>query len=100
MYIHLFSVGGPTSEVATEGPSIDEKITRDDTDVLPLGKDVETSGLSGTRGTHESGHGTGLDVAVDIVKESEGSTWDGDGVIDALPSEGLVVSEGRLLLGL
>ena len=100
MYIHLLGVGGSTSEVAAEGPSIDEKITRDYTDIFPLGEDVETSGLSGTRSTHEGGHGTRLDVAVDVVEESEGCTRDGDSVIDALPSEGLVVSEGRFLLGL
>ena len=100
MDIHLLGVGGSTSKVAAEGPSVDEKITGDDTDILPLGEDVETSGLSSTGGTHEGSHSAGLDVAVDIVEESEGCTRDGDGVIDALPSEGLVVSEGRLLLGL
>ena len=97
--IHLLGVGGSTGKVAAEGPSIDEKITGDDTDILPLGEDVETSGLSSTRGTHEGSHSAGLDVAVDIVEESEGCTRDGDGVIDVLPSEGLVVSEGRLLFG-
>ena len=100
MDIHLLSVGGSRSKVAAEGPSIDEKITGDDTNILPLGEDVETSGLSSTRGTHEGSHSAGFDVAVDIVEESEGCTRsDGDGVIDALPSAGLVVSEGRLLFG-
>jgi len=100
VYIHLFGVGSATSEVAAEGPSVDEKITGDDTDILPLGEDIEASGLSCTGSTHEGGHGTGLDVAVDIVEESERSTGDGDSVIDTFPSEGLVVSEGKLLSGL
>ena len=100
VYIHLFGVGGSTSEIATEGSSINEKIASNDTDILPLSKDVEASGLPGARSTHESGHRTGLDITVNVVKESKISTRDGDGVIDMFPGESFVVIEGRLLLGL
>ena len=100
VYVHLFSVGGSTGEVASEWLSIDKEITRDDTDILPLSEDVEASGLSGTRSTHEGGHRTRLDVTINFVEESASSARNGDGVIDAFPSEGLVVFEGRFLFGL
>ena len=100
MYIHLFSVGGSTSEVATQGSSIDKEITGDDTDILPFVKDIEKSGLPGTRDTHESHHRTGFDVSENLVEEAKRSTRDGDGVIDAFPGKGLVVGKGSFLFGL
>jgi hypothetical protein len=100
VYIHLFSVGSPTREVAPEWLSTYEEIARNDTDVLPLSEDVEAGGLSGTRSTHESGHRAGLDVTRNLVEESKRSTGNGDSVIDAFPSEGLAVFEGGFLFGL
>ena len=100
MYIHLFSIGSSTSEVATQGSSINKEIAGDDTDVLSLSEDIETSGLPGARGTHESRHRTGFDIPENLVEEPERSTGDGDSVIDAFPSKGLVVSKGSLLFNL
>ena len=93
MDVHLFCVGGSSCEVAAERSSVDEQVTRNDTDVLPLGKHVETGGLSGARRTHEGSHGSRFDISVDLVKESESPAGDGDGVIDVFPGEGLVISE-------
>ena len=100
VYIHLLGVGGSTSEVASERLSTDEEIASNNTDILPLSEDVEASGLSGTRSTHESGHRTGFDATINIVKESTSSAGNGDGVIDAFPGEGLAVIEGGFFLGL
>ena len=96
VYIHLLGVGGVTSEVATERSSIDKEITRHDTGILPLSKNIEAHGLFGAISTHESRHCTGLDIH--LVEESKSSTRDWDSVIDTFPGESLVVSEGSLLL--
>ena len=100
VHVHLFSVGGSTSEVASERLSTDEEITRNNTDVLPLSEDVQASGLSGTGSTHESGHRAGFDITINIVKESTSSTGNRDSVIDAFPGESLVAFKGRSLFGL
>ena len=100
MYIHLFSVCGFASEVAAEWPSINKEVARDDTDILLLGEDIEASGLTGTRSTHESRQCPGLDITVNLVEESTSSTGDGDSVIDAFPGESPLVSKGSLLPGL
>ena len=98
MYIHLLSVSGSASEVTAKRSPINEDITSYDTNVLPLSKNIEAGGLSGTRGTHESGHGTGPDISVNLVEESKLSARNGDSIIDAFPSEGLAVGEGDLLV--
>ena len=41
------------SESIAEWPSVDKDVARSDTDMLPLGDDIEASGLAGTRSTHE-----------------------------------------------
>ena len=97
MYVHLLSVSGSPGKVSAERPSIDKEITRHDANVLPLGKDIQTSGLPGTRSTHEGRQCPGPDVAVNFVQKSSSSTRDGNDIIYAFPSEGPAVGEGSFL---
>ena len=53
--------------------------------MLPLGEDIEESGLAGTRSAHEGRRCTGLDMTVKLVEKPTGSTRNGDSVIDAFP---------------
>ena len=62
--------------------------------MLPLGEDIEASGLAGKRSTHEGRKCTGLDMTVKLVERPMGSTRGGDSVTDALPGESLAVSKG------
>ena len=62
--------------------------------MLPLGEDVEASGLAGTRGSHEGRECTGIDMTVNLVEKPTGSTRDGDSVIDGFPGESLAVGKG------
>ena len=98
MHIHLLSVSGSTCEIATKRPPIDEEIASDDTDILPLSKNIEASGLPSTRSTHESRHRPRPDVAVNLMEESKICTRDGDNIIDALPSKSLAVGERDLFV--
>ena len=49
VYIRPFSVGSSTSEFIAEWPSVDKDVARSDTNMLPLGEDIEESGLAGTK---------------------------------------------------
>ena len=69
-------------------------VSRSDADMLPLGEDIEESGLAGTRSAHEGRRCTGLDMTVKLVEKPTGSTRDGDSVIDAFPGESLAVGKG------
>ena len=62
--------------------------------MLPLGEDIEESGLAGTKSTHEGRRCTGLDMTVNLAEKLTGSTRDGDSVIDAFLGESLAVRKG------
>ena len=69
MYIRPFSAGSSTSEFIADRPSVDKDVARSDTDMLPLGEDIEASGLAGTRGAHEGRKRTGLDMTASLVEK-------------------------------
>ena len=62
--------------------------------MLPLGEDIEASGLAGTRSAHEGRKCTGFYMTVNLVEKPTGSTRDGNSVIDAFPGEILAVGKG------
>ena len=88
------SVGSSTSEFIVEWPSVDKDVARSGTDILPLGEDIEASGLAGTRSAHEGRECTGFDMVVKFVEKPTGSTKDGGSVIDAFSGESLAVGKG------
>ena len=71
------SVGSSTSEFIVEWPSVDKDVARSDTDMLPLGEDIEARGLAGTKSAHERRKCTGLYMTVNLVEKPTGSTRDG-----------------------
>ena len=62
--------------------------------MLPLGENIEASGLAGTRSTHEGRKCAGLDMTVKLAEKPTGSARDGDSIIDGFPGESLGVSKG------
>ena len=94
VYLRPFSVGSSTSEFIAEWSSVDKDVARSDTDMLPLGGDIEASGLVGTRSAHEGRKCTGLNMTVNPMDKPTGSARDGDSIIDAFPGESLAVSKG------
>ena len=88
VYARLFSVGSSTSEFIAERPgrSVDKDVARlSDIDMLPLGEDIEASGLAGTISAHEGRKCTGL-LGMTVRKPR--------GEADGFPGESLVVGNG------
>ena len=69
VYIRPFSVGSCTSEFIAEWTSVDKNVARSDTYMLPLGEDIEASGLAGTKSAHEGRKHTGLDMTISLVEK-------------------------------
>ena len=91
------TVCSTTSERRAKRLPIHEQVTSYHTNVLPLGKNIESSRLPGTTRTHQCSQSSRLDVPIDIVQETTGATRYRNHVVDLFPSEGFAIRE-RLLL--
>ena len=80
-------------EVRVERTTINKDFSGDDTDILPLRKNVQAGRLSRAGCSHQSRDRTRLHIAHDIVQQAQMSTWNGDDIIDILPCKHPTVRE-------
>jgi len=96
----LRTVGTSTLELDSSRSTVHENVSFDNTSSLSASEDIEKGSLSGTRGTHESGKRSWLDVTVDIGQQLPLAALHGDVVVEIFPCKRLRShgKRGKILL--
>jgi hypothetical protein len=85
--ILLLDVGGSFLEGDIGSSAVDLDVATDDTGCLSRGENIQKRRLTGTRRTHKSGQGSGLDITKDVLQELTLTSGNRDGVAQVFPCE-------------
>ena len=87
------TICGFSSKIGIERSTVNKNIPRNNTNVFPLSKDVETSRFTGTRCSHQGCESAWLHIPVHVVEELQGATCNWDVIIHSFPSKRFSIRE-------
>src|SRR5271154_1953730 len=71
MYVELFAVCGATLKFDSSRLSVDEDVSRNDSDVFAVCENIQQSSLSRSRGSHKGSKLSGFNISENIVQQSQ-----------------------------
>src|SRR5277367_4572085 len=71
MYVELFTICGTTLKFDSSRLSVDEYVSRNDSDVFAVRQNIQQSSLSGSRGSHKGSKLSGFDISENVVQQSQ-----------------------------